>query len=69
MRILDFSGCSTEVKGGKPGEQTDPGCITEVGRYVDAAGNNFWGVHVTEDGLILGSDRDSGLWIFEYTGP
>lgn len=69
MRILDFSGCSAEAPKGKPsGGQVDPGCITEAGRYVDANGNNFWGVHVTEDELILGSDRDSGLWIFEYTG-
>lgn len=48
--------------------------ITPVGHYIDPKGNNFWGVHVaddhpTEDGLILASDRDHGLWIFRYTGP
>jgi hypothetical protein len=32
-------------------------------------GSNFWGVHVTEiDGVqyILGSDRNTGLWIFAF---
>ena len=43
-------------------------CLKEVGSYLDPEGNNFWGVEtfVGEDGrtYILGSDRDSGLWIF-----
>ena len=48
--------------------------IEEVGHYIDANGNNFWGIdpHVDpRDGstIILASDRDSGLWIFKYTGP
>jgi hypothetical protein len=48
--------------------------IEEVGHYIDADGNNFWGIdpHVDpRDGstIILASDRDSGLWIFKYTGP
>jgi hypothetical protein len=52
------------------------GQIVEVGRYVaDASvtghpGNNFWGVQVfSHDGheYVAASDRDSGLWIFEYT--
>jgi hypothetical protein len=42
--------------------------LVEVGGYLDPNGNNFWGVEtfVGEDGqvYILGSDRDSGLWIF-----
>ena len=45
--------------------------LVEVGGYLDPNGNNFWGVEVFErDGrtIILGSDRDSGLWIFEDTG-
>lgn len=53
-----------------------PGGIEEVGHYIDANGNDFWGVEAhrlpadpSETTLILGSDRDSGLWIFEYTGP
>lgn len=32
-------------------------------------GSNFWGVHVTEIGgvqYILGSDRNTGLWIFAF---
>ncbi|HVL97777.1 MAG TPA: PA domain-containing protein [Egibacteraceae bacterium] len=58
--------------------------ITEIGHYIAEGGNNFWGVfpvlpgNVGENGrgrgadrarpLILLSDRDSGLWIFRYTG-
>ncbi|MBT2512558.1 hypothetical protein [Arthrobacter sp. ISL-30] len=42
--------------------------LEEVGGYLDPEGNDFWGVEtfVGEDGMtyILGSDRDSGLWIF-----
>jgi hypothetical protein len=42
--------------------------LVEVGSYLDEAGNDFWGVEtfVGDDGFtyILGSDRDSGLWIF-----
>lgn len=41
--------------------------LVEVGGYLDPEGNNFWGVEVFErDSVtyILGSDRDSGLWIF-----
>lgn len=48
--------------------------IAEVGAYIDADGSNFWGVEVwehPETGVeyVLASDRDSGLWIFQYTGP
>jgi hypothetical protein len=46
--------------------------IREVGHYIDEEGNNFWGVEVhrlpSGRKLILASDRDSGLWIFRYTG-
>ena len=49
--------------------------IEEVGHYIDPGGNDFWGVEAhrlpadpTETTYILGSDRDSGLWIFRYTG-
>jgi len=45
--------------------------LQEVGHYTDANGNNFWGVQVFEfEGheYVAASDRDSGLWIFEYTG-
>jgi hypothetical protein len=42
--------------------------LVEVGSYLDPEGNDFWGVEafIGEDGqtYILGSDRDSGLWIF-----
>ncbi|MEO6652559.1 MAG: hypothetical protein ABIP17_07875 [Ilumatobacteraceae bacterium] len=49
--------------------------IEEVGHYIAEGGNDFWGVEAhrlpgdsTETTYILGSDRDSGLWIFRYTG-
>ncbi len=42
--------------------------LVEVGGYLDPAGNDFWGVEtfIGEDGdtYVLGSDRDSGLWVF-----
>lgn len=46
--------------------------LHEVGYYTDPNGNNFWGVQVFSSGdheYVAASDRDSGLWIFEYTGP
>jgi hypothetical protein len=46
--------------------------IQEVGAFVASGGNNFWGVQVLPGGkrpLVMASDRDSGLWIFRYTGP
>lgn len=61
--------------GGVPYDSDNPpadstGCeLVEVGSYLDPAGNDFWGVEtfVGENGMtyILGSDRDSGLWIFQ----
>ena len=56
-----------------------PAGIEEVGHYVDAGGNNFWGIETFIAGkdaskalkgkrLFAGSDRDHGLWIFRYTG-
>ncbi|MGH3711967.1 MAG: hypothetical protein ACRDT4_00660 [Micromonosporaceae bacterium] len=51
------------------------GGMEEVGHYIHEDGNDFWGVQAhrlpadpTETTYILGSDRDSGLWIFRYTG-
>ena len=45
--------------------------LKEVGRYIDPAGNNFWGVEQFTSGcdrLIATSDRDFGLYILRYTG-
>jgi hypothetical protein len=45
--------------------------LTEVGRFIDRGGNNFWGIEqFTRNGkrLIAASDRDHGLYLFEYTG-
>jgi hypothetical protein len=46
----------------------------EIGHFIDENGNDFWGLipwFDPRDGkrIILLSDRDSGLWIFRYTGP
>jgi hypothetical protein len=47
--------------------------IVETGRFIDEGGNNFWGVQTFtgQDGkeYVAASDRDLGLYIFEYTGP
>jgi hypothetical protein len=43
--------------------------VTEVGRWIAPEGSNFWGVHVTEVNgtqYVLGSDRNTGLWVFQY---
>ena len=50
----------------------DEGIATEFG--LDLEGSNFWGVHVHKIGgetYVLGSDRNTGLWIFKFTctGP
>ncbi|MFP5362995.1 MAG: PA domain-containing protein [Thermoleophilia bacterium] len=46
--------------------------LSEVGAYIADGGSNLWGVEVHEhpDGqkYVLASDRDSGIWIFRYTG-
>ena len=53
-----------------------PDGIEEVGHFIASGGNDFWGVQVfrlpadpTEQTYVAASDRDSGLWIFRYTGP
>ena len=48
------------------------GRLVEVGSYIAQNGNNFWGVEVFKrDGkeYVAASDRDFGLYIFQYTGP
>ena len=50
-------------------EVSDDG-IEEVGAFIDEGGNNFWGVEVFQQGGVeyaALSDRDFGLYIFEYT--
>ncbi|MDP9406002.1 MAG: hypothetical protein M3O86_05290 [Actinomycetota bacterium] len=45
--------------------------LVEVGAFIDEGGNNFWGVEVFSSGgkeYVAASDRDFGLYIFEYTG-
>ncbi len=58
----------------------ESGQLNEVGAWIDPpvgvdgdeGGNNFWGVQVFHHNgheLVAASDRDFGLYIFEYTGP
>ena len=45
--------------------------LVEVGSFIQEGGSNFWGIEVFESGgkeYIAASDRDRGLYIFEYTG-
>jgi hypothetical protein len=46
--------------------------LKEVGAFIDQGGNNFWGVEVHKHPngkyYVLASDRDYGLYIFQYTG-
>lgn len=54
-----------------PGQSVASWNMHEVGRWIEPEnGSNFWGVHVTEvDGeqYILGSDRNTGLHIFQWS--
>ncbi len=51
----------------------DEAGIVERGHFIARGGSDFWGVFPIERGdrrpLVLLSDRDSGLWVFRYTGP
>ena len=45
--------------------------LTEVGHFIDEGGNNFWGIEQYAQAgkrRIAASDRDHGLYLFEYTG-
>lgn len=47
------------------------GELVEVGSFIDEGGSNFWGVQVFKNKgkeYVAASDRDFGLYIFEYTG-
>ncbi|MFC9918899.1 PA domain-containing protein [Agromyces binzhouensis] len=47
------------------------GQFEELGHYIEDGGNNFWGVEVHDhpngQQYVLASDRDSGLYILQYT--
>jgi hypothetical protein len=47
-----------------------PGMTTTSGKALTEHGNNFWGVevhkHPNGQKYVLASDRDSGVWIFQY---
>ena len=44
--------------------------VREVGRFIAPEGSNFWGVHVHDhpngEQYVLASDRNSGIWIFQF---
>lgn len=45
------------------------GQIVERGHFIDEGGSNFWGVQTFTSGgreYVAASDRDLGLYIFEY---
>ena len=45
--------------------------LVEVGHYIHEDGNNFWGIEAFKSGgeeYAAASDRDHGLFIFQYTG-
>lgn len=45
--------------------------LVETGHFIDEGGNNFWGVQVFQSQgkeYVAASDRDFGLYVFEYTG-
>jgi hypothetical protein len=49
----------------------EDGKLVEAGRFVDVAGNNFWGVQVFRhrgQEYVAASDIDFGLYVFRYTG-
>ena len=63
--ISYYSGGFRVVEYGKNG-------INEVGAFIDEGGNDFWGVEVHNVGkeqYVLASDRDYGLYIFQYAPP
>ena len=56
--------------GGMRALKIQSGKLVETGGYLDPKGNDFWGVETfVRNGqtIVLGSDRDSGLWIFRQT--
>lgn len=53
-------------------DPSSPTWLDQLGFYIDPLGNNFWGVALAEDEngdrIVLASDRDYGLFVFQYTG-
>jgi hypothetical protein len=66
-RLAYFSYYSGGLRVAKYGSQG----LTEVGAFIDEGGNNLWGVDILRrkgKTYVLASDRDFGLYIFQYTG-
>lgn len=51
----------------------ETGDLVEIGAFIDDEGSNFWGVQLAGQyqgrRLIVASDMDFGLQLFQYTGP
>jgi len=64
----DLAYFSYYAGGFRVAEYGDDG-LREVGAFIDEGGSNFWGVEVHEvagEQYVLASDRDYGLYIFQY---
>lgn len=73
FRVLDFSGCTSRGGDGDFSNQDQPGCVEQVGAFIDEGGNDFWGIHQaldhpTDPDLLLLSDRDRGLYLLKFNG-
>ena len=71
-RLAYFSYYAGGFRVARIDESGEEPALEEVGHFIDEGGNNFWGVQVFEDSgteYVAASDRDFGLYIFEYTGP
>ena len=72
LRVLDFSACTVRGGDGSFDNQDQPGCVEQVGAFIDEGGNDFWGIHQaldhpTDPDLLLLSDRDRGLYLLKFT--
>jgi hypothetical protein len=68
IRAIQIQCGGTPYDPANPPANTSTCELVEVGGYLDPKGNDFWGVETfVKNGTtyILGSDMDSGLWIFK----
>ncbi len=70
--MLRTSGCVVCIcySGGFRVAKIQDDNLVKVESFIDQGGNNFWSVQVFEKDdkeYIAASDRDYGLYIFEYT--
>jgi hypothetical protein len=67
FRVLSYAGGNLQEVGKFI---AGAGMMTTTGKPITEHGNNFWGVEVHQhpngQKYILASDRDSGVWVFQY---